>query len=94
MPTELTFPAGSQQGDLECIEIDIVDDTAVENYETFYVELSTSDMNVQLLSYCHRTSVSIYDTDGESMVYYYSLSIDIYVIVASCQTSQCMYYYR
>ena len=65
MPTELTFPAGSQQGDTECTVIDIIDDDAVEISETFYMELSTNDPDIQLLSYCQHTPVSIHDTDGK-----------------------------
>ena len=67
--TELTFPAGSEQGDTVCTDIDIIDDEAVENSEYFYVELSTNDSNVQLLilryyqsrGFCYR----IYDNDGK-----------------------------
>ena len=55
MPTELTFPAGSQPGDTECTEIDIIDDDVVEISETFYVELSTNDPDIQLLSYCQHS---------------------------------------
>ena len=46
---ELTFPADSEQGDTVCTDIDIIDDEAVEDYEYFYVELSTNDSDVQLL---------------------------------------------
>ena len=63
---ELTFPAGSEQGDTVCTDIDIIDDEAVENdYEYFYVELSTNDTDVQLLSYYRRRGFCIYDNDGK-----------------------------
>lgn len=65
MPTELTFPEDSQQGDLQCVDVDIIDDEAVENYEYFYVELSTDDADVQLLSYYQRRRFSINDNDGK-----------------------------
>ena len=32
-PIELTFPADSQQGDVECVDVEIIDDEAVETYE-------------------------------------------------------------
>ena len=64
-PAELTFPADSEQGDLVCIDMEIIDDLAVENNESFYVELSTNDSKVQLLDYCQRKVVNIIDSDGE-----------------------------
>ena len=50
-----------------CTDIDIIDDEAVENYEYFYVELSTNDSNVQLLRYYQRRGFCyrIYDNDGK-----------------------------
>ena len=66
MPTELTFPVDSQQGDIVCTDVEIIDDEAVENYETFYIELSTDDANVQLLSYCQHKEYTIYDDDGNA----------------------------
>ena len=64
-PTELTFPADSEQGDVECVEVEIIDDEAVENSETFFVELSTNDSDVQLLSYYLRRGFYINDNDGK-----------------------------
>ena len=77
MPTELTFPEDSQQGDLQCVDVDIIDDEAVENYEYFYVELSTDDADVQLLSYYQRRRISNNDNDGKIYLivdnnYYYN----------------------
>lgn len=65
MPTELTFPEGSEQGDLQCEEVEIIDDEAVEDEEHFYVDLSTDDSSVQLLSYYQRRRFGIYDNDGK-----------------------------
>ena len=48
-----------------CTDIDIIDDEAVEDYEYFYVELSTNDTDVQLLSYYQRKGFFIYDNDGK-----------------------------
>ena len=64
-PTELAFPADSQQGDVVCTDVEIIDDDVVENYEYFYVELSTNDSDVQLLSYYRRRRIYIYDDDGK-----------------------------
>ena len=43
--------------------IDIIDDEAVENRETFYVELSTNDSKVEFSEVCQRTRVYIGDSD-------------------------------
>ena len=64
-PTELTFPADSEQGDTVCVDVEIIDDEAVENSEYFYVELSTNDIDVQLLSYYQRRRFYIDDNDGK-----------------------------
>ena len=64
-PTELTFQDGSPQGAIECVDVQIIDDETVENSETFYIELSTNDSNVQLLSYYQRRGYYIYDSDGK-----------------------------
>ena len=64
-PMDLTFPAGSQQGDQQCVTIAITDDVAVENSETFNVQLSTTDSRVEFSSICNRARVTITDSDGE-----------------------------
>ena len=69
--TELTFPAGSQLGDRQCVNIPIIDDTAVEySGELLYVFLTTSDSRLGVSRICNRASVRIYDNDCE-----YCLSI-------------------
>ena len=70
-PTNLTFPAGSQQGNRQCLTIAITDDIAVEYTETFHLQLSTADANVEFSNLCNRASVAIIDTDGE----YQSISL-------------------
>ena len=64
-PTELTFPADSEQGDTVCVDVEIIDDEAVENPEYFNVELSTNDIDVQLLNYYQRRGFYIDDNDGK-----------------------------
>ena len=64
-PTELTFPVDSEQGDTVCVDVEIIDDEAVENPEYFNVELSTNDIDVQLLSYYRRRGFYIDDDDGK-----------------------------
>ena len=67
-PTDLIFPAGSQLGDRQCVNITIIDDVAVEDYgygELFYVFLTTSDSRVWMSRICNRASVRIYDNDCE-----------------------------
>lgn len=64
-PTNVTFPTGSQQGDQQCVPIAITDDIAVEDAETFHLQLSTADVSVDISSICNRTRVTIADSDGE-----------------------------
>ena len=64
-PTELIFPTDSEQGDIQCVEVEIFDDEAVENSEAFYVELSTDNSDVQLLDYYKRRGFYIDDNDGK-----------------------------
>jgi hypothetical protein len=49
-----------------CADIEIIEDEVVENYENFYVELSTNDSDVQLLSQYQRRGFYIYDNDGKT----------------------------
>lgn len=63
-PTDLTFPAGSQQGSQQCVTVAITDDVSVENKETFNLQLSTTDANVRI-ALCDRSSVVINDNDSE-----------------------------
>ena len=41
----------------------VTDDEAVENRETFYVELSTNDSRIEFSEVCRRTRVYINDND-------------------------------
>ena len=67
--TILTFPTGSQRGARQCVDISIVDDVAVENTESFAVQLSTSDPNVELSPICNHALFTVYDSDGKRVVY-------------------------
>lgn len=64
--TMLTFPNGSQLGARQCVNVSIINDEAVENTESFYIQLSTNDSNVEFSSICNRALFTIYDSDGES----------------------------
>ncbi len=44
----LTFPAGSTNGDMQCLNISIIDDSVLEDNETFTVTLTTSGAGVSL----------------------------------------------
>ncbi len=61
----LSFAAGSPVNSMSCVDIVILEDSAVEDIERFYVELSTSDP-VNILSPDNAT-VSILDDDGRSL---------------------------
>ena len=66
-PTMLTFPTGSQCGSRQCVNVSIINDIEpdVENTESFHIQLSTNDTNVEPSSICNRALFRIYDSDGE-----------------------------
>ena len=60
--TNGTFSNGSIDGDMECMNVAIIDDGALELDETFTVTLTTSDSSVTLND--NFTTVTITDNDG------------------------------
>lgn len=66
-PTDLTFPSGSQQGTRVCTNVDIIDDEFVEYTETVYVNLTTNDVKVRILSAVQQKRIFIHDNDGETI---------------------------
>ena len=60
---DLVFTAGSSNGDIECIDVDIIDDRVVETNETFTVTLTVSRSVVALGN--NVTRVTITDTDSK-----------------------------
>ena len=64
-PTDVTFPVESPIGAEQCATVQIIDDVARENTESFSVQLSTSDSRIELSSLCNQATFSIYDDDGE-----------------------------
>ena len=60
---DLVFTAGSSNGDIECIDVDIIDDRVVETNETFTVTLTASSSVVALGN--NVTRVTITDTDSK-----------------------------
>lgn len=67
MITNLTFPANSSSGDMECLNVTIIEDTLLEGDETFTVslELLTIGKGVQLGNSV--VVVSIVDNEGKSI---------------------------
>jgi hypothetical protein len=55
---------GSQDGNIECVDIFIVDDGALERNETFTLEITTSDPVVLLGN--NVTTITIIDNEGKS----------------------------
>lgn len=68
-PTDLTFPTGSQQGSMQCAMIAIIDDVAVENEESFHVQLTTNDARVEFSPIYQQALLSIVDNDGKIINY-------------------------
>ena len=62
----LTFPPGSSNGAMECLDIVINDDNILENFESFIVNLTTSETYVTLKSNANEILATIRDNDGES----------------------------
>ncbi len=58
----LTFVTGSTNNDVRCLNITIVDDSALEGNQTFTVKLTTSDPDV--IPGINITTINIADDDG------------------------------
>ena len=48
MGVGLTFLSGESTGDMQCVNISIIDDTIVEDDETFSVSLISTDLAVNI----------------------------------------------
>ncbi len=75
----LSFAAGSPVNSMLCVDIVILEDSAVEDIERFYVELSTSDP-VNVLSSDNAT-VSILDNDGIGVSTILSVEKPVLIVV-------------
>ena len=61
---ELTVPRGAYDGDnSQCVDVNIIDDSALEGDETFAVELTTANTVVMLGN--NETAISISDNDSK-----------------------------
>ena len=58
----LVFPDGSNNGDIQCIDIVITDDEILERNEVFTVSLNAVTQNVMAVN--AMTAVTIIDDDG------------------------------
>ena len=65
MSAVLTFPPGSSNGAMECLNIDINDDNILEHFEAFTVHLTTSETHVTVNSNANELLANIRDNDGE-----------------------------
>ena len=61
---DVVFPAGTSNGDMQCIDVTIIDDSEMEGDETFTVALTTSSPVVMTLGNAV-TTITITDNDGE-----------------------------
>ena len=62
--SNLSFNSGSINGSTECLIISVIDDSALEGEQTFFVMLNSSDSDVILGR--STTTVIITDNDGKS----------------------------
>ena len=58
-----TFPTNSGNGDQVCINTNVIEDSIFEQMESFFVVLTTSDSNVNILN--GRLEVIIEDNDSK-----------------------------
>ena len=68
VPTDLTFPDGSQKGARQCVIVNITDDEVVEYQESFYIGLSTNDTSIEIFRIREQQElelVCIHDNDSE-----------------------------
>ena len=63
----LQFPVNSDDGDIQCENITITDDTLFEGNETFTVTLTTSTPRVDIMN--DETSITIIDNEGTYIVW-------------------------
>ena len=64
----VTFQAGATAGSQMCINIDINDDSRVENLENFVVRAMSSDTEVTFPNNGNTASVQITDNDGKFII--------------------------
>lgn len=64
----LTFPPGSSNEDMECLNIMIIDDNTLENTESLLVELTTTVIYVIVNADARETTIIIRDNDGEKIM--------------------------
>ena len=60
----LVFPAGSSEGDTECVDIQIIDDDKIENNEEFSVQLDSQADELFLSDICPSATVNIQSADS------------------------------
>ena len=73
----MTFLSGDAVGTTQCMNITIIDDSAVEFSEQFFVSLDTNDP-AALLDPIAQTTVVIEDSDGELTKIIHMLSIELF----------------
>ena len=69
LDTVVVFPSGSTSGDMQCINVTILDDDVIEGTETFTVQASTVEATslIAIDPSLSETTVSI--ADSESMLH-------------------------
>ena len=60
-PTDLVFPPSSESRQTQCVELRLIDDTILEDVETFQLQLSTSASRVNITQ--SSATVSLVDND-------------------------------
>ena len=65
MASSLEFPAESDDGATQCIDVSIMEDTVFEGDETFTVTLSSTNPRVMLEN--DETTVTITDDEGQAV---------------------------
>ena len=66
--TELTFPAGTQAGDRQCLGIPLIDNNIADGNRYFTVSIVSFDPLVRVVPEYSQTFVVIEDNDGKPFV--------------------------
>ena len=82
--TELTFPAGTQDGDVQCLGIPLIDNNIADGNRYFTVSIVSFDPLVRVVPEYSQTFVVIEDNDGKPFVPHYTIHFHV---VYNCKYS-------
>ena len=66
--TELTFPPGTQEGDVQCLGIPLIDNNMADGARRFTVSIVSFDPLVRVIPPLSQKEVYIEDNDGTVLI--------------------------